>query len=74
VTKGLLETKQDPVDRRYVQLFITNQANAIVEKLLKKQEDFMNILLETITDSEKEFAKAIVEKIINNINNLEGSI
>lgn len=67
--KSYLSCQTDSTDRRNIHLMIEPIAIPVVEKLLAVQKNFLNVLLNDITEDEYKVIKRVFSKINNNISN-----
>ncbi|GAA0178017.1 MarR family transcriptional regulator [Clostridium sediminicola] len=75
--KGYLTTKTDSNDKRITRLFITAKALPISEKLSQFNNKFLSHLFYGIEEDEKEILKKVMNKIKDNlydINNRKGLV
>lgn len=71
INKGLLISKVNQEDKRLTNLYITNKAQPIVEKLNITNEEFRNMILKDISPSEIKMLEKIHGKIMDNLDNFK---
>ena len=72
--RGLLERSADPCDRRTVHLKLTEQAKEITDVGCRVQKQFMDYLHQGITEEQLELMRLFVERVYENIRNIEAVI
>lgn len=69
-SRGYIEPKPDSVDRRYIRLYLTPQAEKAASTLQKAQNEFFDILNVPITSDERDLLLHVFEKISNKVDRL----
>ena len=67
VNKKYIIRQSDKQDKKKIHLILTEKANIVLSDAEMKKEEFKKIVLENITDEEKEIGEKIFMKICNNI-------
>ena len=65
----LIKSVQDGNDRRCTHLVLTDNADAIIERILVLRKSIKEVVFKDVTDEEKEFLLMLSKKIENNIDN-----
>lgn len=65
--KSLLTRQQDSADRRKIHLFLTREADPIVQSMIKIRQEFGDRIFAGLTREEQETFVRINEKIQNNL-------
>lgn len=65
----LIKSVQDGNDRRCTHLVLTDNADAIIERILVLRKNIKEVIFKDVTDEEKEFLLMLSKKIENNIDN-----
>ena len=70
-SRGLLRRIADPTDRRTVHLRLTEKAEPIMEEGCRVQKQFMDYLHQGVTQEQLELMRLFVERVYENIRNIE---
>lgn len=70
-SRGLLRRIADPTDRRTVHLRLTGKAEPIMEVGCRVQKQFMDYLYQGVTQEQLELMRLFVERVYENIRNIE---
>ena len=70
-SRGLLRRIADPADRRTVHLRLTEKAEPIMEEGCRVQKQFMDYLHQGVTQEQLELMRLFVERVYENIRNIE---
>lgn len=74
VSKGLLERRTDPNDRRLQRLYLTERASALAEAGNEIQHRFFNDLHKGMTEEELELYFALTMKLKKNVDIIEQNL
>ena len=64
-TKGLVERRSSPGDRRAIRVFLTDKSNEM-RHLLGRYRDFQEIMMQGLDDSERAMLFELLERVIAN--------
>ena len=70
-SRGYLIRREDPADRRTVHLQLTEQAKEITERGCMAQKRFMEYLHQGVTEEQIRMMRDLVQKVHENIKNIE---
>ena len=66
--RGYLIVTEDARDHRCVHLSVTEKAKPLLRAFVEERERFVNVLLDGVTEEEKEIMIRTTRKILNNLN------
>ena len=67
IKKGLLELKQDSLDKRKQRIYCTEKCNKMREQYYSYEAEFMSLLFNGISDEETVFVYKVISKMENNL-------
>ena len=67
--QGFLQVVQDTADRRCIHLLLTGQAVALVERIILLRKNMYDIILQDVTQEEREALRKVSRKVHANIRN-----
>ena len=65
--EGYLERKEDPIDKRKKRLYVTKKARDFEDEFHQIFRDFNSILAKDFTEEEKEIARELLYRMLDNI-------
>jgi DNA-binding MarR family transcriptional regulator len=74
MTMGLLRRETDPADRRRAQLYLTEQAEPIVEELQSARDDINRLIYDALGDERSETLQALLQAFLDAIEGSEPSV
>jgi DNA-binding MarR family transcriptional regulator len=74
MTMGLLRRETDPADRRRAQLYLTDEAEPIVEELQSARDDINRLIYDALGDERSETLQTLLQAFLDAIEGSELSV